>query len=67
MADRRHLQRDDGHGEESETGTAAAALKNASLSTLKRKKKKPWALRFPPISSLPARLMGQSLQLTHWR
>lgn len=66
MADRRHLQRDDGHGEESETGTAAAALKNASLSTCKKKKKPP-ALRFPPISSLPARLMGQSLQLTHWR
>lgn len=40
MADRRRLQRDDGHGEESETGTAAAALKNASLSTLKKRKKK---------------------------
>lgn len=39
MADRRHLQRDDGHGEENETGTAAAALKNASLLTFKKKKK----------------------------
>lgn len=40
-----------------------AALKNASLPTLK----KLLAPRFPPISSLPACLLGRSLQLTHWQ
>lgn len=49
---RRRLQRDYGH-DESDAGTAAA-LKNASLPTLK----KPPALRFPPISSLPRMSLG---------
>lgn len=40
--------------------TSAAALKDAR-SALKK------SLRFPPISSFAACLVGQSVQLTHWQ